>query len=147
MNIAEQHGIMVADPELKRTPNGKSVVKFTIAVKRKMKDKNGEYPCDFHPCQAWNSRAETIAKYFAKGSPIIVWGELHNNNYTKDGVKHYGYYINVDNFDFVGSNKNSPAARGEEVKAANYSPSEMSSDSIGDLGEFEEMVGDESLPF
>lgn len=144
MNIAEQHGIMVADPELKQTPNGKSVVKFTIAVKRKMKDKNGEYPCDFHPCQAWNARAETIAKYFAKGSPIIVWGELHNNNYTKDGVKHYGYYINVDNFDFVGSNKNSPAARGEEVKPANCLPSEMS---MGDLGEFEEVVGDDSLPF
>ena len=109
-----------------------------------MKDKNGEYPCDFHPCQAWGARAETIAKYFAKGSPIMVQGELHNNNYERNGVKHYGYLINVSEFDFVGSNKNSPAARGEEVKPANYLPSEMS---MGDLGEFEEVVGDDSLPF
>lgn len=147
MNIVTLHGNMVADPELRQTSNNKSVVRFTVAVKRKVKDKNGDYPCDFHPCQAWGSRADTIAKYFAKGSPIMVQGELQNNNYEKDGVKHYGYVVNINDFDFVGSNKNSPAARGEEVKPANYLPSEISSDSMGELGEFEEVVGDDSLPF
>lgn len=145
LNHIVLHGNLTADPELRTTNSGMMVVKFTIAVKRSVAGKGGEYPVDFHSCQMWGKRAETVAKYFAKGSPIIVSGELHNNNYTdKNNTKHYGYVVNVNNFDFVGSNKNSPAARGEEVKPANYLPSEMS---MGDLGEFEEVVGDDSLPF
>lgn len=148
LNSIHLHGNLVADPELRTVgANNTAIVKFTIAVRRNSKN-NGEYQADFIPCQAWGARAETIAKYFAKGSSIIVSGTLQNNNYTdSNGNKRYGFIVNIpdDNaFDFVGSNKNSPAARGEEVKPANYLPSEMS---MGDLGEFEEVVGDDSLPF
>lgn len=149
MNIVVLHGNMTADPELRQTQSGTAVVKFNIAVKRKMPNKNGEYTSDYHTCQMWGKRAEVIAKYFAKGSPIIIYGELQNNNYEKDGVKHYGYVINCENFDFVSSNKNSPAARGEQAVPIKNNAEQ---DNIGSgedlsLGDFEEVVGDSNLPF
>lgn len=147
MNSVILHGNMVADPELRQTPSGTAVAKFTVAVKRKIPNKSGEYLVDYHTCQMWGKRAEVVAKYFAKGSPIIVCGELQNNNYEKDGVKHYGYVINCENFDFVGSNKNSPAAKGEEVHPVNQLKASAIPDSIENLGDFEEVIGDGDMPF
>lgn len=145
MNIVVLHGNITADPELRQTQSGNAVVKFNIAVKRKMPNKSGEYTSDYHTCQMWGKRAEVIARYFAKGSPIIVYGELQNNNYEKDGVKHYGYVINCENFDFVSSNKNSPAARGEQAVPVtnNSAPTGDFSDSGLNMDDFEEVVGDE----
>lgn len=148
MNLVVLHGNITADPELRQTQSGTAVVKFTLAVKRKMPNKNGEYISDYHTCQMWGKRADVIARYFAKGSPIVVYGELQNNNYEKDGVKHYGYVINCENFDFVSSNKNSPAARGEKAAPVtnNSAPTGDFSDSGLNIEDFEEVVGEE-VPF
>lgn len=149
LNIVHLHGNLTADPELRTVgANNTPLARFTVAVKRNTTDKDGNYPSDFHSCQVWGKRAETIAKYFAKGSSIIVSGELQNNNYERDGVKHYSYVINVNNFDFVSSSKNSPAARGEEVTYATpASQAAQNPTSFDNLGEFEEVVGDGDLPF
>lgn len=146
MCIVELHGNMTADPILRQSQDGSFVVNFTVAAKRTNKNKNGEYPVDYHRCQMWGSRAETIAKYFAKGSPIIAWGELWNNNYIdKNGVKQYGEVINIKEFEFVSSNKNSPAARGEQAVPVtnNSAPTSDFSDSGLNMEDFEEVVGDE----
>ena len=63
MNKASFIGRLVRDPELKTTTSGKSVCKFSIAVKRNYKDQNGEYQSDFIDCVAWGVIGETIAKY------------------------------------------------------------------------------------
>lgn len=148
MNILMISGRLTCDPELVRTTNS-TVAKFTVAVKRNRKNQNGEYPVDFIFCQVWGKRGETIAKYFVKGSKINLVGSLQISSFEdkKTGEKRHTATCvapNEDVFDFVDSNKNSPAARGEEVKPANNLPSEMSMD---DLGEFEEVVGDNDLPF
>ena len=46
-----------------------------------------------------------MANYTAKGSKVAVRGEIQNNNYEKDGVKHYGMVINADQVEFLDSRK------------------------------------------
>ncbi len=131
-------GRLTADPELRKTQSGKTVASFTVAVRRERKNKNGEYDSDFISCQVWEKTAETLAKYFAKGSEIAVFGSYTNNNYTdKDGVKRYSSVITVKEIVFGEKNKNTPAARGEE---AAYALPEC-------MDGFEDIAGDEDVPF
>lgn len=134
-------GRLVADPELRTTPSGKAVANFTVAVRRNYKNKNGEYDSDFISCQVWGKTAETVAKYFAKGSEIAAEGSYTNNNFTdKDGNKRYSVVITVKEIVFGEKNKNSPVARGEEPACVLPAVPE-------DMDGFEEIAGDGDLPF
>jgi single-strand DNA-binding protein len=73
-------GHLTADPELKTTVNGNSVTSFTLAVNKKDKT-------NFLDVVAFKQTAEFITKFFHKGDPILLWGELSVNNYEKDGQK------------------------------------------------------------
>lgn len=81
------------------------ILNFTVAVKRKFKDKEGNYPTDFIRCVAFNKSSEFIKSYFAKGSPILVEGNLQSNTYEKDGEKRTTYNLVVENVDFFGGKK------------------------------------------
>lgn len=83
-------GRLVADPELRRTPENVSVVSFRIAVQRNYAGKDGQREADFFNVVAWRKTAEFISKFFAKGQTIIVIGSMQNREYTdKDGNKRY----------------------------------------------------------
>ena len=102
MNNCVLKGRLVADPELRQTPSNISVCKFTVAVDAYAKE--GEKKADFIPCTAWRGTADFISKYFTKGQEILVFGALKNNDYTdKDGVKRYGFNLQVSQAEFCGS--------------------------------------------
>ena len=69
-------GRLTADPELKQTPSGVSVVSFSVAVDRRYSPKGGEKQVDFLAVVAWRQTAEFICRYFSKGNPILVEGEI-----------------------------------------------------------------------
>ena len=95
-------GNMCADPELKQTQGGLSVCSFSIAVNRKMA-KNGE--CDFINIQTWRQTAEFVSKYFTKGKPILVCGQLQTRTWTdNNGQKRYATEVVADEVSFVGAN-------------------------------------------
>lgn len=77
-------GYLVADPELKQTQGGKSVVTFGIGVHRKYKT-NGNYESDFFQVVAWDKIAETVCKYYSKGSCITICGNLRSRQYEDSG--------------------------------------------------------------
>lgn len=80
-------GRLTHDPELRKTASEKSVVKFTVAVNREY-SKDKEQKADFIDCVAFSSTADFIAKYFRKGSCIIVEdAEIRTETYEKDGQK------------------------------------------------------------
>lgn len=103
MNYVSLLGRISKDLELTYTQNGKSVLKFSIAVP---KETNRE-EADFINCVAWEKRAETIAEYFKKGSRILVSGRLSVNSYEKDGERRYFTEVIVTNFDFIESKNQS----------------------------------------
>ena len=70
-------GRLVADPELRTTPNGISVCSFRIAVDRPYTPRDGsEKVADFIDIVAWRERAEFVCRYFSKGKPILVEGSI-----------------------------------------------------------------------
>lgn len=75
-------GRLTSAPEYKKTPNGTSVVRFTLAVDRQFKDKDGNKITDFIPCQAWRQTADFMQQYIHKGDMLAITGELHSERYT-----------------------------------------------------------------
>ena len=65
-------GRLTREPELKTTPNGVSVLTFTIAADRSFVRQGEERQADFINCVAWRGTAEFISRYFGKGRMIAV---------------------------------------------------------------------------
>lgn len=82
LNNVSIQGRFTADPELRTTPNGKSVTSFTLANDQNFKDN----AVNWLDCVAWGNQAEFITKYFKKGSQAILTGEMQTRQYEdKDG--------------------------------------------------------------
>lgn len=102
MNVVILSGTLVKDVELKYTKNDLAVGNFTIAVRRDIKNKEGNYESDFVSCVSYGKLAETINNYFKKGSRILIEGRIQTGSYEgQDGKKVYTTNILVININFV----------------------------------------------
>lgn len=106
-NLAILTGRLTADPELKTTQSGVSVVSFSIAVQRQYK--SGEDPItDFINVVAWRHTAEFVTKYFHKGNMIGIEGSIQTRKYTdKDGNNRTAFEVLANNVQFVEGKRNS----------------------------------------
>ncbi len=141
LNCAVIMGRLTADPELRQTPNGISVTRFTVAVDRGYVKAGEERKADFINVIAWRQTAEFVSKYFSKGSMIAVQGSIQTGSYEKDGVKRYTFEISADNVSFCGS-KNESSSSGATTAAA-----AAPSFSNGSADDFAAMADDDDLPF
>ncbi len=106
MNITTLMGRLTSAPELNQTPNGTSNTRFTVAVNRNYKDKDGNYPTDFINCIAWRQSAEFICKYFGKGDMIALNGSIQTRSWEdKNGGKRYATEVAVSDVYFAGEKK------------------------------------------
>lgn len=97
-------------PELKRTPTGKDVCKFTIACERDSKGKDGKRFADFIDCVAWDKSAEFVSRNFKKGQMTVVVGRLTTNTFKDSkGVNRKTTELVVNNAAFCGSKPDSTA--------------------------------------
>ena len=140
-------GNMTADPELKQTTTGTSVCSFSIAVNRRFtKAEQGQQTVDFINIVTWRQSAEFVSRYFKKGNPILVCGQLQTRTWTDNqGVKRYATEVVADEVSFVG-----PAAQGNApVAGGAYTPEAYTTPSFGGAtgASFEEIPSDDSLPF
>ena len=103
LNNAVIMGRICADPELRQTPSGVAVTRFTVAVDRGYAKQGEEKKTDFINVVAWRNTAEFVCKYFNKGSMIAVQGAIETGSYEKDGVKRNTFEIKADNVSFCGS--------------------------------------------
>lgn len=106
MNKVIIMGRLTKDPVIRRTAEGKAVAAFDIAVDRRFAGKDAEITTDFFSCSCFGKLAEFVEKYLAKGSKVVLCGELQNNNYTNNkGEKVYATKIIVNEIDFAESKK------------------------------------------
>lgn len=93
-------GRLVADPELRATPNGVNVASFRVAVNRP-RDKEKS---DFFNVVAWRQNAEFITRYFSKGKLIGIEGSLQTRDYTdKEGNRRTTFEIQAERAFFTES--------------------------------------------
>lgn len=104
LNCAVIMGRLVADPELRTTPNGISVTSFCVAVDRSFVKAGEERKADFINVVAWRQTADFVTRYFHKGSMIAVQGSIQTRSYEdKNGNKRTAVEIVADNVSFCGS--------------------------------------------
>ena len=142
-------GRLTSDPELKQTPNGVSVVSFSLAVNRRTgrnDQGDAQRQTDFINMVAWRQTAEFISKYFRKGSAICVTGSIQTRNWTdQQGQKRYATEVVVDDAMFVDAKGDAPGGASYTTDAYGSAPSYSSN--AGSAPNFEEHNTDDDLPF
>ena len=76
-------GRITADPQLRTTPSGQSVLSFSIATNRVWNDKNGakQESTEFHNIVVWGRQAEVGGQYLSKGGLVLVEGHLQTRSW------------------------------------------------------------------
>lgn len=135
LNKQITEGRLTANPELKMTPDGTSVCKFTLASPEDYKKKDGSIDTDFVECVAWREKAEFVSKYLSKGRLIIVEGRPKTRRYKDNNdVTHKVTELRVEAIYFAESKHEEDRSE----PAQNYAqPSD----------DFTELSGDDDLPF
>ena len=134
-------GNLTADVELKQSTSGISVCSFSIAVNRTM-SKNNE--CDFITIVAWRQQAEFGCKYFKKGQPILICGQLQTRTWTDNqNNKRYATEVVADEVSFVAPRESSGDGK-NDAPTQPYIPTGYSTQNNQT---FEEIPSDEGLPF
>lgn len=99
-------GNLGADPELRVTQSGQSVLKLRLATSASYLDKNRDRQerVEWHSVTVWGKRAEALAKFLSKGSRLFVEGELRTSSYdAADGNgKRYRTEVNALNIILAG---------------------------------------------
>ncbi|MBS4786219.1 MAG: single-stranded DNA-binding protein [Clostridiales bacterium] len=143
-------GRLTADPELKQTPNGVSVCSFSIACDRPFSSKSGEKQTDFINIVAWRQNAEFVSRYFSKGRLIGIDGSIQTRNYEdKNGNRRTAVEVVADRAFFVDSKSSASASSAPSAQNFNRpaAPAEPISYSSGSFSDFEEIEGEDDLPF
>src|SRR5215472_16053428 len=97
-------GNLGADPELRATPGGQSVLKLRMATTERYMDRNQTWQerTDWHRVTVWGKRGEALSKILSKGSNIFVEGRLQTSSYEKNGEKRYSTDIIANNIILTG---------------------------------------------
>lgn len=151
LNVAAIMGRLTADPELRHTPSDVAVTTFTLAVDRSYAKSGTERQTDFINVVAWRQTAEFVCRYFTKGQMMAVTGSIQTRNYEdKQGNKRTAFEIVASDISFTGSKRESGGSAGsyDSAPAARPSYNEPApAYSSGSSEDFEEILGDEDLPF
>ena len=101
LNRATILGRLTRDPEVRTTPNGRSVASLSVATNRVWVNQNTgtkEEKVEYHNCVLWGKLAEIAGQYLSKGRRVYLEGRIETRDWTgQDGVKRYRTEIVVDN--------------------------------------------------
>lgn len=148
LNVAVIMGRLVADPELRHTPNDIAVTTFTLAVDRAFSKAGTERQADFIDVVAWRNTAEFVCKYFQKGRMMAVHGSIQTRTYTdKDGNKRKAFEIVATDVNFADSKRDSASGGNDYAPRTPAFSEPASAYSSGSNEDFEEIQGDDDLPF
>ena len=94
-------GNLTADPELRFTPSGHAVAKFTVASTPRIFDRQTSEWRDqdtlFLNCEVWRQYAENVTESLQKGMRVIVSGRLKSRSYeTNSGEKRTVFEVDVE---------------------------------------------------
>jgi single-strand DNA-binding protein len=105
MNKVILIGNLGRDPELKMSPAGQALARFSVATTETWKNPQGEKQSktEWHNIVVWGKQAEIAEKYLRKGKQVMVEGRIQYREYTdQQGVKKTAATIRADNFVMLG---------------------------------------------
>ena len=145
MNKVILMGRLTRDPEVRYGgANNMAIAKLSLAVDRRFK-RDGQPEADFFNCTAFGKTGEFVEKYLRKGTKVVLDGEIQNDNYEKDGVKHYGTQIIINTIEFAES-KAAASNNGGYVPSGDSQPAPVS-DAGDDFMNIPDIADDDKVPF
>src|SRR5262245_53648483 len=129
-------GNLGRDAELRNTPSGAAVAKFSLATSEVWNEKGGQRQerTEWHNIDLWGKQAETLSEYLVKGKQVYVEGRLQTDEYTdKDGNKRKSTKVRCDRVVLLGGGGGGGrggGGRGDDM--GSRTPSEPSSEPITD---------------
>lgn len=137
-------GRLTHTPELRQTPSGVFVCKFSVAVQRKYNKNKTEQEADFIEIEAWRGTAEFVSKYFDKGDMIDITGRLKTYRWKDENdTTHFGTSVLVESVEFAPTNNRKPAESNPDTPTT---ADTQAQDIPADFEEFEE-IADSDYPF
>jgi len=133
LNRAMVIGNATRDPELRTTPNGKSVASFAIATNRRYTDSTGEQreEVQFHEIVAWGKLAEIVSQVIQKGARVYAEGRIQTRHWEgQDGNRRERTEIIAENVIAL-----SPRSGGSSYTAPQDKPAEKPKKDQSDAGE------------
>lgn len=100
-------GRLTADPELRVTAKGVSVLSFSLCFTSRVSTPDGAYEekPNYIDATLFGKRADAISKYLVRGDHVSVDGHLSFSEYTKDSRRHTKLQLIVDDIDFTNNKK------------------------------------------
>jgi single-strand DNA-binding protein len=121
-------GNLGKDPEVKYTPGGMPVAKFSLATNERFKDKEGNWQdrTEWHNIVAFQRTAEIVGEYLKKGGKCYIEGSLRTSSWDdkESGQKRYKTEIIANDLVLL-------SGRGEGSGGGDFSSSRGSSASGG----------------
>lgn len=151
LNKAILMGRLTRDPELRYTQNNTPVVLFSIAVDRNYSGKGEERQTDFINIVAWRRTAEFVQNWFTKGQMIVVVGSIQTRRWQdRDGNNRVTVEVVADEVQFAGGKKDNGSSANATPNyrtPSNYSVPEGNAPLPAGGNDFNELAGDEEVPF
>ena len=135
-------GRLGKDPEIRSTPSGTSVAKFSLATDDRFTDKNGDKQerTEWHNIVAWGKLAEICGQYLKKGKLVYIEGSIRTDSWDdkETGQKKY-------RTDIVANQMQMLDRKGDENSGGgSYAGAARKSSSSGAATQVEE---DDEVPF
>ncbi len=151
VNKAILVGNLGRDPELRTTPNGQSVVNFTLATSETWNDKSGERQerTEWHRIVVWGKTAEMCNQYLSKGRTVYIEGRIQTREWEdKEGAKRYTTEINASTVNFIGPRQDGGGGAGGGNYGGGGAPSGGGGAPIGGGGGMDSSPPlDDDIPF
>jgi single-strand DNA-binding protein len=129
-------GNVGADPEVRYTPSGVPVGKFSLATNERFKNKNGEWQdrTEWHNIVAWQRLAEIVGEYVSKGSKVYIEGKLQTSSWEdrRSGEKKYRTEIVARDLVLLGLRENSNSKQEHTTSGEQHEPDGAGSGEITD---------------
>lgn len=108
LNRVTLTGRLTDDPELRYTQAGTARTRFSIAVNRRWRDREGNLKEEttFVPIVVWGAAAESCANFLSKGRQVAVDGRLRIGSFeTEEGEKRKIAEVVAESVQFLGTGK------------------------------------------
>ena len=138
-------GRLGKDPEVRSTPSGTTVAKFSLATDERFTDKNGEKQerTEWHNIVAWGKLGEICGQYLKKGKLIYIDGSIRTDSWDdkESGQKKYRTEIIAQNMQMLDR-------RGDdESSGGSSSGSYAKKGAASSAGAAADVVEDDEVPF
>ena len=93
-------GNLGKDPEIRTTPQGTSLARFSLATTSTWKDASGakQERTEWHDIVAWEKLAQICGEYLHKGKMVYVEGSLQTRSWEdQNGQKRYKTEVKASN--------------------------------------------------